>query len=615
MSWVTIIWSMEAAICLTLAGIHYLVWLNARKMFAHLLFSFTAVGAAGVAVCELLMLRSESVEQYGTVLWWTQLPLWVLIVSITWFTRFHLRAGRPWLAWTVTVMRTLTLVFNFFATPNINFKVITGLHHNPFLGERISTPEGIAHPLDFVAKLSSLLLVVFLVNAFTEMWRRSELQRDIFLAGSMIFFVTIPTVETVLVQRGVIQSPYLISFAFMGVVLAMAYALSLDVLRASQLVVQLQASEAGLRESEERMTLAAEAGNLGIWVNDLVRQEIWATLKWRELFGFSASETIDRGRILQCIHPEDRARVDQTLSKVIARGGSYESEFRLLLSDGKIRWIASSGRVEFNGNGRPSLLRGVSVDVTQRHLAEFELQQQRAELAHFSRVSMLGELSGSLAHELSQPLGAILRNTEAAELFLEESSPDLEELRAILADIRKDDQRAGAVIDRMRSMMKRRAVEKSMLDLNVLAADVISFVRRDADLRRVQLALEPASSLPPMRGDRIQLQQVLLNLLLNAMDAVSDSSPDRRRVAVRVQYVDSRVEVVVSDSGSGIPADKLAHVFEPFFTSKQSGMGLGLPISRTIIEAHGGSIRAQNDPDGGATFFFSLPVVQEGNAS
>ena len=615
MSWVTIIWSMEAAICLTLAGIHYLVWLNARKMFAHLLFSFTAVGAAGVAVCELLMLRSESVEQYGTVLWWTQLPLWVLIVSITWFTRFHLRAGRPWLAWTVTVMRTLTLVFNFFATPNINFKVITGLHHNPFLGERISTPEGIAHPLDFVAKLSSLLLVVFLVNAFTEMWRRSELQRDIFLAGSMIFFVTIPTVETVLVQRGVIQSPYLISFAFMGVVLAMAYALSLDVLRASQLVVQLQASEAGLRESEERMTLAAEAGNLGIWVNDLVRQEIWATLKWRELFGFSASEKIDRGRILQCIHPEDRDGVDQTLSKVIARGGSYESEFRLLLSDGKIRWIASSGRVEFNGNGRPSLLRGVSVDVTQRHLAEFELQQQRAELAHFSRVSMLGELSGSLAHELSQPLGAILRNTEAAELFLEESSPDLEELRAILADIRKDDQRAGAVIDRMRSMMKRRAVEQSMLDLNVLASDVISFVRRDADLRGVQLALEPASSLPPMRGDRIQLQQVLLNLLLNAMDAVSDSSPDRRRVAVRVQYVDSRVEVVVSDSGSGIPADKLAQVFEPFFTSKQSGMGLGLPISRTIIEAHGGSIRAQNDPDGGATFCFSLPVVQEGNAS
>jgi len=216
---------------------------------------------------------------------------------------------------------------------------------------------------------------------------------------------------------------------------------------------------------------------------------------------------------------------------------------------------------------------------------------------------------------LSQPLGAILRNTEAAELFLEESSPDLEELRAILADIRKDDQRAGAVIDRMRSMMKRRAVEQSMLDLNVLASDVISFVRRDADLRGVQLALEPASSLPPMRGDRIQLQQVLLNLLLNAMDAVSDSSPDRRRVAVRVQYVDSRVEVVVSDSGSGIPADKLAHVFEPFFTSKQSGMGLGLPISRTIIEAHGGSIRAQNDPDGGATFCFSLPVVQEGNAS
>jgi len=614
MSWITIIWSMDAAICLTLAGIYFAAWLQSRSMWGYLFFTFSALGSAAIAACELLLMRSETVEQFGRVDWLSHFPLCVLLVSIVWFTRFHLRAGWPWLGWAVIATRILMLVMNIFSPPTINFRVITGLHRVSFLGETISTPEGVLNPWANVGKLSSVLMLIFLITATVEVSRRKK-RVDLFLSGSLMFFITAAAQHAALVERGIVKSPYLISFAFLGVILTMAYGLSSDVLRASQLVVMLQASEAGLRESEERMTLAAEAANLGIWISDLARQEIWATQKWRELFGFSGSDQLDLEGILQRVHPEDREVVNQMLTKVLASGGNYEAEYRLLLRDGKIRWIASRGRVEFNGNGKPALLRGVSVDVTQRHAVELEVQQQRAELAHFSRVSMLGELSGSLAHELSQPLGAILRNTEAAELFLEDPSPDMDELRAILADIRKDDQRAGAVIDRMRSMMKRRAVEHGMLDLNMLAADVIGFVRRDADLRKVRLTLEPASSLPLMRGDRIQLQQVLLNLLLNAMDAVSDSTADRRRVAVLVRLADKRAEVVVSDTGHGIPEDKLPRVFEPFFTSKQNGMGLGLPISRTIIEAHGGNIQAKNDPDGGAIFCFTLPMAGEGGSS
>lgn len=615
MSWVTIIWSLEVGVCLTLAGIHLTVWLKARRRWGHLCFSFSAVAAAAVAACELLLLRADSVERYGTVLWWAHVPLWVLVVSIVWFTRFHLRAGRPWLAWAVTGMRTLALVLNFLAKPNINFEVLTGLGHVPFLGESISTPEGTVHPWAIVPKLSSVLLLVFLVNASIEVWRRREPPPALFLGGSMVFFITAAAVHSALVERGAIQSPYLISFAFLGVILVMAYGLSLDVLRASQLVLELQASEAGLRESEERMTLATELANMGVWLNDLVRHEIWASDKWRALFGFTKSERIDFNGFLQRLHPGDREGMSRILARALAGESSYETEYRLVLPDGRIRWIASSSRVEFNDAGKPVLVRGVSVDVTQRHLAEIEVERQRAELAHFSRVSMLGELSGSLAHELNQPLGAILRNTEAAELLLQDPSPDLEELRAILADIRKDDQCAGAVIGRMRSMLKRREVEHSLLELNVLAGEVISLVRPDADSRKVRLALEPASSLPPVRGDRIQLQQVLLNLLLNAMDAVNGSATDRRLVTVRVQLASTRVEIAVSDTGHGIPTDKLPRLFEPFFSTKPNGMGLGLPISRTIMEAHGGSIRAENDPDGGATFYFTLPVAKEESAS
>ncbi len=257
---------------------------------------------------------------------------------------------------------------------------------------------------------------------------------------------------------------------------------------------------------------------------------------------------------------------------------------------------------------------GVSLDITDRKQADQEIVQQRIELAHVARVSAMGELAASLAHELNQPLGAILRNAEAAELFLQASSPDLAEVRAILADICKDDQRAGAVIDRMRSLLKQRKVEHSLINLNVLADEVITLVRPEAGSRNVRLAIEPVSSLPPVSGDWIQLQQVLLNLLLNAMDAMNDSASDGRQITVRIQAAGTQIEVAVSDTGHGIPADYLAHVFEPFFSTKSNGLGMGLAISRSIIEAIGGNIRAQNNEACGATIAFTLPAAKGDNA-
>ena len=238
-------------------------------------------------------------------------------------------------------------------------------------------------------------------------------------------------------------------------------ALSLCLLEALLIVALLaqlrrrRVAEASVRENEHRMSLAVDAANFGIWIRDLTRNEIWATGKWRELFGFAPSERLDFDRILQRLHPDDCEALRQTLPEAVAGGGSYETEFRLLLPDGRIRWISSQGRVEFNGNGKPVRIRGASRDITAHKQAEQETQLLRQEIAHVGRVSMMGQLASALAHEINQPLGAILRNAEAAELFMQNASPDLDEIRAILADIRKDDQRAGGVIDRMRGLLKR----------------------------------------------------------------------------------------------------------------------------------------------------------------
>jgi two-component system sensor kinase FixL len=177
-----------------------------------------------------------------------------------------------------------------------------------------------------------------------------------------------------------------------------------------------------------------------------------------------------------------------------------------------------------------------------------------------------------------------------------------------VADIRKDDERAGAVIQRMRSMLKRREVELTWFDLNLLVAESISLVRSAGELRKVRVSFTSEQALPLVLGDRVQLQQVLLNLLLNAMDAVHDAAPERRQVSARVRLTEMHVEIAVADRGHGIPADKFSRVFEPFFTTKTNGLGLGLPISRSIVEAHGGRLRAENNVEGGAVFSFTVPV-------
>ena len=251
-----------------------------------------------------------------------------------------------------------------------------------------------------------------------------------------------------------------------------------------------------------------------------------------------------------------------------------------------------------------------------RRRAEAEARRHLQELAHLNRISTVGELTSSLAHELNQPLGAILRNAEAAEMLLQSDVPDLEELRAIVIDIRKDDERAGNVIDRLRSLLKRRKLALEPVGLGQLMDEVVSLLRSDAAGRRVRLETEIPTELPPVRCDRVHLQQVLLNLVMNGMDAMDHAQDDDRRVLIHARGAgEFLIEVAVSDSGPGIPPQTLSQVFEPFFTTKASGMGMGLTISRSIIEAHGGRIRAENNATRGATFTFTLTTAAAAGAS
>jgi C4-dicarboxylate-specific signal transduction histidine kinase len=252
------------------------------------------------------------------------------------------------------------------------------------------------------------------------------------------------------------------------------------------------------------------------------------------------------------------------------------------------------------------------VDVTDRKLAEIEIQRTRQELAHFSRVSTLGELAASLAHELNQPLAGILSNAQAARRFLEASPPDVGEVRAIVSDIIDDDRRAGEVIRRMRDMVTPAGSEMVFLDVNTLVRDVAMLVTSDAIIRNVSISFDLAPHAPGVRGNRVELQQVLLNLLVNAMDAVAECPVESRSVIVQTGVTpEGSLLVTVRDAGPGLLPGTEHQIFEPFFTTKPSGMGMGLAIARSIVHGHGGRIGAANDGARGAMFWLTLPVAPE----
>jgi C4-dicarboxylate-specific signal transduction histidine kinase len=268
------------------------------------------------------------------------------------------------------------------------------------------------------------------------------------------------------------------------------------------------------------------------------------------------------------------------------------------------------------GDGKPVRLAGVSMEITARRRNELELQRQRETLAQLQRASAIGQLSTVLAHELNQPLGAILRNAEAAEMLLDTEPPDLDELRAIVADIHRDDQRAAAVIGRMRALLQRRSLQFEAVDLQDLVAQVSALLRAEIQARHATLDISVPEDLPRVRGDRVHLQQVLLNLLLNSLEAVRDLAEERRGLTVEAsQRGDGQIEVVVRDQGPGFPPERISGVFDPFVSTRTGGTGLGLSISRTIVEAHGGHIQAENDPQGGATVRFTLEAAHDGGTT
>jgi two-component system sensor kinase FixL len=374
-------------------------------------------------------------------------------------------------------------------------------------------------------------------------------------------------------------------------------------------VTELMTKDEALRQSEERMRLAAAAVNLGIWEWDLATNEIWATNARRTVLGWPSTGKVTFEDFMFRVHPEDRGRIRQTINEAIRDAKDYESEYRLVLPDGIVRWISTRGSVHFDDAGKPARLLGINIDITARKQAELDAQRDRAELSHLSRVALMGEMSASIAHELNQPLAGILSNAAAGQRFIDKGDVDLREISELLGDIIADGRRASDVMRGIRGMVKKEQVSRRAVDLNEVVMDAVHMLSPDAVLRSCQMETSLDESLSAIEGDPVQLQQVLLNLVINAFDAMRDTPVPMRKVVIATQSnSDATVRTSVRDYGAGISQEMRDRVFDPFFTTKNEGLGMGLAIVRSIVESHGGTITIENADGGGARFGFVLPV-------
>lgn len=557
-----------------------------------------------MALAELAMMHAYSPAQFGELVRWAHVPAGVLVVALVWFVRFYLQAGRLWLAWLVTGLRVLVLVLTFTLEPNLNFVEITDLRTITVWGEGIVVPIGEKNPWTNITHASAILFLLFVLDAVYSSWRNGDRRRAKVTGITFGSAVILALAFSEMLNRGILPVPFTLSFPFLIILLGVTYELSIELVRANRLSRELL-------ESEERLSLATSGANLGVWDWDVQRDEVWATDTIRQRFGLSDNERLNISRFLQQVHPDDREAIQELVRGGFSNQEDFDLEYRVIAENDEIRWIKARGRVERDPTGKPLHVRGVSQDITELKYAESELQERRRELAHAARVSTLGQLSSALAHEINQPLGAILRNAEAAELFLKHTPPDLEEVRAILLDIRKDEERAASVIERMRSLLKRRELQFESLAVDELIEQVAQLLSAEFQARHATLHIDVPRALPKVRGDRIHLQQVILNLLLNSLDALNGATEEQRRIIIRgSQTEEGMVELAVIDHGTGIAPEQLPRLFEPFYTTKTKGTGIGLAISKTIVETHGGQMTAANNPDGGATIRFTLNAAQ-----
>jgi PAS domain S-box-containing protein len=385
--------------------------------------------------------------------------------------------------------------------------------------------------------------------------------------------------------------------------------LSTPILLLGAAIEEARRAETTIREREERISFAAATSGVGLWQYEFATDSLWVTESCRALLDLPAEITLDLNVLLSRVHPNDYQTVNTALKSAVRRATPLEIEFRVQTgTEGEHRWLSARAQPVFAKDGTPTAMTGVFSDVSSRKATEAEADLQRQEIAHLMRVSTLGELSGGLAHELTQPLTAILSNAQAGKLLLDQGHTRLTDFGEIFDDIIAEDVRAGAVIHRLRGLLRKGEVKDEAVNMVGLVLSTQALMHSEFVTRGICVSNDFGANVPTVRGDAVQLQQIVLNIFMNAMDAMENAAAEQCTIFVTVdRSIDGGIELRVADCGTGLPPSHEKIVFEPFFTTKKHGLGLGLSICASLAKRHGGTLSLQNNVSVGATAILRFP--------
>src|ERR1700730_406751 len=372
-------------------------------------------------------------------------------------------------------------------------------------------------------------------------------------------------------------------------------------------IAECKHAEENLRQSEAYLHEAQKLGRMGSWAQNVVTGSFFASPELLRIFGSDPNEKKPTKEMLrECVHPGDRSLYIEMVTKATSEKSDWNFDYRIILPDGSIKPIHAAAHPVFNGSSDLIGYIGTVMDVTERKRAEDDLRQAQADLAHVNRVTTMGELTASLAHEVNQPIAAAVTNANTCLRWLAADTPNLEEARAAVARIVKDGTRAAEIIERIRLLFKKGTPERELVDMNEIIREMMILLRSEAMRYSISIRTELAAGLPQVLGDRVQLQQVLMNLMINGIEAMKDVDGTRELDIKSQQSENEHILVSVSDTGVGLPARQADQIFNAFFTTKVQGTGMGLSISRSIVESHGGKLWAGDNSPRGASFYVSL---------
>lgn len=356
--------------------------------------------------------------------------------------------------------------------------------------------------------------------------------------------------------------------------------------------------------------------NVGFWAWNALADAVWASPRARLIFGLDPEAALTGRSILAAVHPADRGRLLQAMVRSVGGADPVDMQLRLAKEGGEVRWIDAHAWIQRDAAGAVRKISGHVIDVTERRRADAELRALKQQITHLARISTLGEYSGALVHELQQPLTAIRCNALAVRRLLEANVQDGAEMREIIHDILASENRAQELIQRMRPLLKRRPPQFRRVEVGTILRNVAALAGSSLHERGIAMTMHIHPQARAVRGDSIELEQVLLNLLLNASHAMGANAPSARHIEIAAAPErDAReIRFSVTDAGTGIATEHLECIFDPFFSTKDEGVGLGLSICRAIVGSHQGSLWAVNNPDRGATFHFTVPMMRETGA-